>query len=201
MARPGSGRMVQRRRTHPLTGRTITLGIAGAAGVASVLICIILGLGQIQPCNPLRQATLPEAIQATLYVSTCNQAATAADTYYQALIARDWERAFAAVAPFDQFSDVPPTTPPDQLEAAWVARVAAQHHSGTSIAAIESVEIVIDDGALKARAQLTVIHNGTSRSVVQQVSFVERARWKIQTVRSNAPELAAFDAALSGFIR
>lgn len=163
---------------------------------AFVLLCALFFFQGWNSCNIKRYNA-----ETLLFVTVCSRAAQVAESYYEAVAAEDFSRAFGYIAYYTRSTDPKPTIAPGVVEERWVQRIEALQAQGSYVVAVEQIEVYTDDGYPMGSARLFIHHNGVEHPIEQVFYFnrmEEHGVWKIALVRSSDQRFARLDLALGG---
>lgn len=126
----------------------------------------------------------------------------AALMYYRHLAAGEFEKSFEYVAYYDSYSDREPQISYEDARQIWVSRVKELKKNGLYLIEMERIQILIDDGYPIGKVDVTILANGTEKSVTQDVHFMRLCgKWGVQSVRSYdewGEPIVALDEAIGG---
>lgn len=160
-----------------------TNSILGAA-----LLLGVIAFLRASPCT---------GIQPSTSVGACYQAAYMARAYYASIIREDYADAFQQVATFTAYPDQPLEIPYAIQEERWVNRLRKAKEDGIYIAEVRDVEVWTDDAAPMGRATVVIVMDGVEHLVAQNIYFIQRERWQVNTIRSEG-NFGRVDEAISG---
>ncbi len=160
---------------------------------------IILGATLLLSIIVLQRSSPCDHSQPITSIGACYQAAYAARAYYDAIVAEDYTQAFRYVATFSTYPELPLQIPYKIQEEHWVNRMRNAKADGVYIAEVRGIEVWTDDAYPMGRASVVIVADGKEHVVAQDIHFMKRERWQIDSVQSEG-DFGRLDEALGGHL-